>query len=234
MRKSLTQNILRALTFALTCLALVGAEVKAATIESYSTTGSIGSTGVSNSNGDTTPGPIGFTQQVSGSFGLTSNVSLGSFAVSALSDGSTTTYDNTPFTINYMPVSDPKSDLTFATTPVTFTGVLNGTVTGNTSSVKATFTGSTSSVFQTLDGTFMSTISLPSQPLPVVAATAGALTTIEASVTTTGPPGVPIPSGSSGGGSGSNSVPEPTTFAILATAVIGFGLRQRLRSRSAA
>jgi hypothetical protein len=238
------KNIPRASAFALTCLALAGAEVKASAVvtaaaatpaaavaapsETYSTSGSIGTTGVTNSGGATGPGPVGYSAVTTGSFGLNSQVSLGGFTVS-LGDGSTTTYKDTPFSINYTPVAivgGDKSQNKFPNQPISITGVLNGSVTGSTSNVTATFDKFSKSVFSTPDGTFLSTISLPNESITLVPSTTfGGLTTIQAAVTTTAvsPPGL---------GDG-QTVPEPTTLAILATSIVGLGLRQRLRSRTA-
>jgi hypothetical protein len=192
------------------------------TQEYYSTSGSIGTTGLSNSNNDTTLGPVGFTALPSGNFGLNSAISLGSFTVSALSDGSTWTYNNTPFTINYNPVSVGGTN--FGTNhPITVTGVLNGQVTGTTSDVVATFNNLAAPAFSTPDGTYVGNLTIPNNPLALVAASAGGSTTIQgALVTTTSSP--------SPAGTGSTQTPEPTTLAILATSILGLGLRQRLRS----
>jgi hypothetical protein len=250
MRKSLAINGLRASAFALATLALSGSWARAGTdtssmtattstvtttttmsspVESYSTVGSIGTTGVTNSNGDTGPGPIGFNQLTTGSFGLNSAISLGSFAVSTLTDGSTTTYNNTPFTIVYNPVSisGPNASVDkFPHSPITITGVFNGSVNGNQSSVQATFDQVKNSVFTTSDGTYMSTINVANNPLTLVPSTSGGgLTTIQAVVTTTAQ--VQPPSGGTGG---SQTAPEPTTMAILATSLVGLGLRKKLGS----
>ena len=56
-------------------------------------------------------------------------------------------------------------------------------------------------------------------PLDLVPSTAGGITTVQAAVGTT----TPSPSDTT-------TTPEPTTLAILATSLVGLGLRSRLRS----
>jgi hypothetical protein len=230
MRKSLTQNILRASAFALACVALAGADVKAAALSgvnhTYSTGGTVLDQGISSPDGSTPTNAISFTPVVSGAFTTPSSLSLGQFQVSTLPTGKETDYNNTPFTITYSPLTINGSDYPTTASPITITGTLNGAITGNQSSVVATFDKISSPVFTSADGTYLSTLSVLNTPLALVPASAGGITTVQAGVVTT----FPSPAGSGG----DNSVPEPTTFAILATAVVGFGLRQRLRSRSAA
>ena len=131
-----------------------------------------------------------------------------------LPDGQSTTYDHTRFSIIYNPVNDQRNALSFDLgSPVTITGSLTGTISGSQSSVKATFDPIQNPVF-TANGTFLNTLSVLNNPLDLVPASAGGRTTVQAQVITSGP--VPAP--------------EPTTMAILATSLVGFGLRQRLRS----
>ena len=231
MRKSLTQNILRASAFALACVALTGANVKAAAVsQTYSTGGTILSTGISNPDGTTATNVISFTPVVSGAFTSPSAVSLGQFQVATLPTGKETDYKDTPFTITYNPLTIAGTNYPTTGAPVTITGLLNGAITGSQSSVVATFSSVSSPVFASADGTYLSTLSVLNNPLALVPASAGGITTVQAQVTTT------TPSPASGGGSGDTPppIPEPTTFAILATAMVGFGIRKRLRSRDAA
>ncbi len=172
---------------------------------------------------------VGFRQNSFGSFGLNSNVSLGAFTVSTLADGSSTTYKNTPFTLIYNPVG--VNGDTFGNHPITITGDLNGTVNGNQSSVVATFNPIKSPVFQTPDVTYLSSISVPNAAqglLLVPPTTFGGLTSIEASVVTSSSV-QPPPLGGGGSTPPITTAPEPTTMVILATSLVGLGLRRRLR-----
>jgi hypothetical protein len=202
------------------------------TLQSYSTSGYIGSSdptvsnGISNSNGDTTPAPVAFNPLTTGSFGLNSAVSLGEFTVSAVSDGSTWTYNNTPFHISYNPLK--VGTTAYSGTPITIDGVLNGTVDGYTSNVTATFSKISTPTFQTPDGVYTSTLSIPNNPLALVASSAGGRTTIQGALVTTAATGTVPPSG--GITDNPSPTPEPTTLTILATSLVGLGLRQRLRS----
>ncbi len=230
MRKSLTQINLRASAFALACVALVGANARAAALSgvnhTYSTGGTVLDQGITSPDGTKATNVISFTPVVSGAFTTPSSLSLGQFQVATLPTGKETDYNNTPFTITYNPLTINGSTYPSSAAPITITGTLTGAITGNQSSVVATFNAITNPVFTSADGTYLSTLSVLNSPLALVPASAGGITTVQAGLVTT----YPSPAGSGGG----NNVPEPTTFAILATAVVGFGLRQRLRSRGAA
>jgi hypothetical protein len=259
MRKIFGMNVLRTSAFALTCLALAGTGVMADAINSttgtstaavtsgtvattstvaaaaaatpdkpvpvvvqgvnhtYSTSGTVMTDGITGTN------VISVNPVASGSFSAPSAVGLGEFVVSTLPPGSQTVYNNTHFSFTYNPVSVAGIPLPAGATPVTITGVLNGTITGSQSSVKATFDTISSPVFSTKDGQFLSTLSILNNPLDLVPASAGGRTTIQAQVVTTSP-----------SPAGDNNTPEPTTLAILATSMVGFGLRQRLRARKTA
>ena len=254
MRKIFGMNVLRTSAFALACLALAGTGVMADAIDStagtpavtsgtVSTTDTVAATaakaptsvvvegiaqtystsGTINNDGITGTNVISFNPVASGSFSAPSSVGLGEFVVSTLPTGSQTTYDNTHFSIAYNPVSVAGTSLPAGATPVTITGELNGTITGSQSSVVATFNSVSNPVFASADGQFLSTLSVLNNPLDLVPASAGGRTTIQAHVVTTSP-----------SPAGDNNTPEPTTLAILATSIVGFGLRQRLRSRKSA
>lgn len=228
MRKNLGKIVPRASAFALACLAVAGAEAKAAAVShSYSTGGTILSTGISNPDGTTPANVISFTPVVSGAFTAPSAVSLGEFQVATLPSGKETDYNNTPFSITYNPLTISGQDYPTASAPVTITGTLTGAITGSQSSVVAKFDPITSPTFNSADGQYLSTLSVLNNPLDLVPASAGGVTTIQALVLTT------APSPADTGGTG-NPVPEPTTFAILATAMVGLGLRHRLRARKVA
>jgi hypothetical protein len=231
MRTNLVSNVLRTSAFALACLALAGADVKASALHTYSTTGAILGDGISTSaatsvansdvaastgisaSGVTGTSAVSYNPVASGSFLAPSSVGLGEFVVSTLPTGQSTTYTNTHFSIIYNPLTIGGVPYPAGSPPVTITGELNGTITGNQSTVVATFDPIKSPVF-TADGNFLNTLSVTNSPLSLVPASAGGRTTVQAQVSTSGP--VPAP--------------EPTTMAILATSLVGFGLRKKLRS----
>ncbi len=233
MRKTLGKHVLRTSAFTLACLALAGANVRAAAstdststaVQTYSTTGTVTdinpSTGMSTITGNP---DITFVPIQSGSFGAPSTAGLGYFQVSKTAMGTSTTYTNTPFTIIYNPLST--NGITPNSTPITISGTLSGTIStdanGNqSSSVAANFNPITSPVFSTPTGSYVSTVSLADSPLHLVPYSAGGNTTVQADIVTTAvPPGPPL----------ATSAPEPTTLAILATSLLGLGLRQKLRS----
>jgi hypothetical protein len=215
MSKILGKNVLRTSAFALACLAFVGADVKASAVsQTYSTGGTVLGTGISSPDGSTPTNVISFTPVVSGAFTAPSAVSLGQFQVATLPAGKETDYNNTPFSITYNPLTIAGSNFSTTASPITITGMLNGSITGSQSSVVATFNSISNPVFASADGQLLSTLSVLNNPLDLVPASAGGITTIQAQVITTSP--VPAP--------------EPTTMAILLTSVVGFGLRKKLRS----
>ena len=223
MRTTFSQTVLRTSAFALTCLALTGANARAAAVlHTYSTSATILGDGITTSDGSTpTTMPISFNPVVSGSFTAPSSVGLGEFVVSTLGAGQTESFNNTHFTITYNPMEIAGKAYPTEGAPVTITGKLNGMISGSQSSVGATFDPITSPVFSSADKQYLSTLSVVNNPLALVPASAGGRTTVQAAVTTT----TPAPAGG-----GIEAVPEPTTFAILATAMVGLGLRHRLRS----
>lgn len=223
MRTNFGKNVLRSSAFALACLGLTGTGASAGVMHTYSTSTTILGEGVTTSDGSTlaTP-PISFNPVATGSFTAPSAVGLGEFVVSTLPEGQSVSYDNTKFTINFNPVSIAGSPYPTDSAPVTITGKLNGTLSGGQSSVQATFDPITTPVFSSADKQYLSTLSVVNNPLNLVPASAGGRTTVQAAVVTT----TPAPAG----GGIDNQVPEPTTFAILATAMVGLGLRHRLRS----
>ncbi len=228
MRKNLVSKVLRASAFATACLALAGSNANAAQMayprvvpQTYSTGGTVLDSGISSPDGSAATNVISFTPVVSGAFTSPSAVSLGEFQVATLPTGKETDYNNTPFSITYNPLTIAGTNYTGG--PITITGTLTGAITGSQSSVVATFNSVTSPAFASADGTFLSTLSVLNSPLALVAPSAGGITTVQAAVATT----APTPAG--GGGTNPPATPEPTTLAILGTALVGLGLRKQLR-----
>ena len=186
----------------------------------YSTAGSIDTTttadGVSGTN------VISFVPITNSQVSATSNVPLGYFQVAAEPTGQSTTYTNTPFSINFIPATIA-GDTPTSSSPVTITGVLNGTITGsNQSSVVATFnTFNGVSTLATTGGTYASSLSIPqSSMLPLVPSSAGSgATTVEGMIATQLSPNNEIPA------------PEPSTIALFLSTVCGLGLRKYVLGR---
>ena len=241
MRKNLVSKVLRTSAFATACLALAGPKVQAATMSTtttptpiantpalagvahaYSSAGTVLNQGISSPDGTAPTNVISFTPVVSGSFTTPSALSLGQFQVATLPAGKETDYNNTPFSITYNPLTIAGANYPTSSTPVTITGMLTGAITGNQSSVVATFNSISSPVFTSANGTYLSTLSVLNSPLALVPASAGGITTVQAGLVTT------YPSPAGGGGSNPPSAPEPTTLAILGTALVGLGLRKQL------
>lgn len=188
------------------------------TVMSYRTSGTIDtSKGIS---GPTDVVAINFKSVEEGSFTSPSSFSLGEFVVAALPPGVVTTYTNTPFKITYFAqqidgeTPDPNQ------TPITFTGVLNGTVNGpNQSDVVATFDPVSIEEFRT--GDYLNMISILSPEVSLVPSTTnGGRTTAQARLRSELSP-LPPP------------VPEPATLTLFVAAIAGMGLRRRLRAQIA-
>jgi hypothetical protein len=186
----------------------------------YSTAGSIDTTtaadGVSGTN------VISFVPITNSQVSATSNVPLGYFQVAAEPTGQSTTYTNTPFSINFIPATIAAETPT-SSSPVTITGILNGTISGsNQSSVVATFnTFNGMSTLETAGGTYSSTLSIPQgSMLPLVPSSAGSgATTVEGIISTKLSPNNEVPA------------PEPSTIALFLSTVCGLGLRKYVLGR---
>jgi hypothetical protein len=175
----------------------------------YNTAGSIGTTGVSGDGNVITYIPV-----TSGSFTSPSFLNLGFFQVAPLKDGQSTTYNNTPFSLTFLPSSVGGTELTSDVKPIVITGILNGVTTGNTqSSVTATFDPISGSAFSTPG--YDHTISITNTSLSLVPPLTGnGQTSIQANFVSTP--------------SSENPVPEPTTIALFLTTIGGIGLRKRV------
>ncbi len=142
------------------------------------------------------------------------NAGLGNFVISPLAAGVTTTYSNTPIQISFLPASYGGTSLS-SDAPVVVTGVLNGVVSGPSSStVTATLNPPPSGLFN-LGGTNAAEFSLPTSTLLLAPSTSNnGTTTAQGLVTLTDSP-----------------VPEPSTIALFLTTVGGLGLRRYVLSR---
>jgi hypothetical protein len=177
----------------------------------YSTSGSIGMTGVTGAN------VISFIPEAASAFTTPSAFSLGTFVVGYLPPGAKTTYDKTPFTITYTALKVNGAEPTVNQSPVVISGFLNGTVGGpSSSSVVATFSPISDSEFLTAD--YLNKLSvLDPQVALVPSTTNGGRTTAQAHLRVSAAP-----------------IPEPTTIALFATTLVGLGLRRRFSRRDAA
>ena len=206
---------LRIAVIALGLFTSASTSTKADSILGYNTAGAIDATAPG--DGVTGANVISFVPITSANVDTTSNVPLGYFQVSSLTAGQSTTYDNTPFSISFVPETLNGTTLTNPGT-VTISGVLNGVVTGsNQSSVVATFSTPSSGSFEL--GSTSSTLSIPQTSLLLVPSSAGNGETTVAGVIT------------------SVATPEPSTIALFLSTVGGLGLRKyvsRRRQRSQA
>jgi hypothetical protein len=207
-------------------------KAQASPLVNYSTSGQIdpktGVTGSSvisfNSVGTSANG------SVAGVIDSPSSFSLGDFQVAKLPDGQSTTYTNTPFSITYLVNTVDGNKPSPNETPVTVTGVLNGTVTGsNQSHVIAKFDPITNPDFKT--GNFANVLSITDNPLTLVPSTTnGGLTSAQAFISSTP---ITSPPGSGDTGGGTTTVPEPSSIALFLTTLAGLGVHHARRKRAA-
>jgi hypothetical protein len=175
----------------------------------YNTAGAIDATAPG--DGVTGANVISFVPITSAQVDTTSNIPLGYFQVASQSAGASTTYDNTPFSITFVPSTLNGATLTSPGT-VTINGVLNGVVTGaNQSSVVATFSTPASGSFEL--GSTSSTLSIPQSSLLLVPSSAGNGETTVAGIVT------------------SVATPEPSTVALFLSTFGGLGLRRYVLRR---
>ncbi|WP_254053386.1 PEP-CTERM sorting domain-containing protein [Singulisphaera sp. GP187] len=195
------------LVLALSVAFLAGGNVSASTLVTYSTSGTVESSGVTGS------GVISFKSLTNASFDSPSFFSLGDFQVAALPAGESTVYKNTPFSITLIANEVDGGVPVPNGTPIVISGVLDGTVTGGKqSTVRALFNPIGEVPFMT--GAFANVLTLPVTDIYLVPSTTNeGVTTAEAHLRT-------------------SPVPEPTTIALFLTTLAGLGLRHRFRTTS--
>ncbi len=188
----------------------------------YSTSGAVGTTGITGSN------VISFVPVQNAMVDTSSNISLGYFQVAGLAPGQSTKYHDTPVTLTVVPSafnSTPVND-----TPITITAHLNGTVSGPyQSSVQVSFDPIPNATFAVPQGTGTLTLLKNSQELLVPSSVNNGQTTLQAQITTA--------AAQEGGGPAPTPAPEPSTIALFLSTVGGLGLRrfvQHRRQRAAA
>ena len=177
----------------------------------YATSGSIGTTGI------TGPNVISFIPEAAGAFTSPSAFSLGTFVVGYLPPGVSTTYDHTPFTLNYTTMKVNGTEPSKNGTPITITGFLNGTIYGpSQSSVVATFSPISNPSFIT--DNYLNNLSVLDPQVSLVPSTTnGGRTTAQGHLRVNAAP-----------------VPEPATIAVFATTLVGLALRRRFSRKSGA
>jgi hypothetical protein len=204
---------LRAAVIALGLVAWTATGATAAPL-SYSTSGQVDLT-----NGVTGTNVISFVPLSTGnSVDLSSgstNAGLGNFVISPLAAGTSTSYKNTHFQINFLPASYGGDASVIADKPVVLQGMFNGVVTGGKSStVQATFDPIPDNMIK-LGSNGTAAFSLPTTTLLLAPSSSNMGTTSAQGLVTL----VEAP------------VPEPSTIALFLTTVGGLGLRRLVLAR---
>lgn len=184
-----------------------------ASVLKYQTSTSLDSSGISG------PNAISFVPVSSAGVDLSAgeaNTSLGKFVVAPLPDNQSVTYNNTKFSITFLPASLDKVAANTAA-PLVFTGRLNGKVSGDSlSTVTATFDKAPTTMYTIGNQTVQ--FKLPDSSLSLVPDQAGGVTTAQTQIlSTSGPNEAPVP--------------EPSTIALFLTTVGGLGLRRHVLAR---
>ncbi len=189
-----------------------GAANTVTSLLNYSTSGAIDLSGVTGAN------VISFNSVSDNQFTAPSSFSLGEFLVAPLPVGVSTSYNNTPFSVTYIPRSVDGKPLDFDPGSVlpTISGFLTGTVTGPSQiDVVATFKPVDKPAFQT--GDFINTLSVLDAAVSLVPSTTnGGRTTAQGRIEIRAAP-----------------VPEPASVAVFLAALVGgLGLRRRVLARA--
>jgi len=177
----------------------------------YSTSGAVVTTGITGSN------VISFVPVQNATVDTSSNISLGYFQVAGLAAGQSTKYNDTPFTLTFVPSGFNSTSVN--DTPITITGHFSGTVSGPfQSSVQASFDRISTPTFAVPDGSGTLGLLKNSQELLVPSSVNNGQTTLQGQIVTAGTP-APTPA------------PEPGTITLFLSTVGGLGLRRFVQSQ---
>ncbi len=174
---------------------------------SYSTSGQIDPTNGVKGTNVISYVPLSNSNSVDMSSGKT-NVGLGNFVISPLAANTSTSYDNTPFKISFLPASYNNDTTVSKDAPVVLTGFLNGVVNGMSSStVQASFNPVPNGMvgLGSRNGQFLAA----DRSLLLAPSTSNSGTTSAQGLVTF------TPGNGNGGGGGEAPVPEPSTIALF-------------------